>query len=524
MLIYFLLIILAGFPVVTSDGEQNVPGNLKIFGEILRYDDFVNSKAGSETVEDLTLYVATTGNDGNNCLTAGTACLTIQEAVNRVPTKVVHDVIINIGAGNFAGFTVAGFTVPRYVGTLLIQGTLDNPTLTTGTTSGTADAGSTVQCVDNAGPGQNWTVNELRGMLVLVGSDYRVIRNNTADTMNLIGPLSATCNGKSYEIFEQKTVINSASPDYASANIWVTSNQAGRDNSIEFSDLKTTGNTYAIFHHYGDGMKWVRIHSTGAVVNILIQSIGGETIIEDCYVEGGTYGYGIVEISGQLRAKRLYSYTGTYGFYLYGNGALTQTSYLYNDAATNAGFAIGHWSEVFISDIFAEGATGTGVGMKLSTSQQCQIEDLTVKSNAGSGIINLNTPLTLLGTIDISSNGGYGITLGGNVAPTNVFLSGPELEIAGTATIATNTSGGILAEYFSFVRLGDVDGANTGAYGLTLTTGSYAIITSATGITGTTDDATINGGTTPLDWSTDFSSNGDIVVNIDTGTRIERSD
>ena len=524
MLIYILLIILAGFPVVTSDGEQNVPGNLKVLGEILQYDDFVNSKAGSETVEDFTLYVETTGNDGNNCLTAGTACLTIQEAVNRVPTKVKHDVVINIGEGNFAGFTVAGFIVPRYVGTLLIKGTLGNPTLGGGTVSGTADAGSTTQCVDNAGPGQTWVVNELRGRLVLVAGEYRVIRDNTADTMNLIGPLSATCNGKAYEIFEQKTVINSASPDYASANIWVTANQAGRDNSIEFSDLKTTGNTYAIFNHYGDGMRWVRIHSTGATANILIQSIGGETTMEDCYTSGGYYGFGIVEISGQLRVKRNYAYSNTYGYYLYGNGALTQTNYLYSDAASNAGFAIGHWSEVFVEDIFAEDATGSGMGIKLSTNQQCQIDGLTVTSNASTGIYNLGTPLTLLGTVNISSNGGYGIVLGGNIPPANTFLAGPTLEISGTATIATNTSGGILAEYDSFVILGDVDGANTGAYGLILTTGSSAVVTSSTGITGATNDATINSGNTQLDWSTDFASNGDAVVNIDNGCRIERRD
>jgi hypothetical protein len=68
-----------------------------------------------------TLHVSTTGNDGNNCLSPATACLTIQAAVFKAP----DDSVINIAAGTYPGFvdindrrrlTLQGTTPTRLTG------------------------------------------------------------------------------------------------------------------------------------------------------------------------------------------------------------------------------------------------------------------------------------------------------------------------------------------------------------------------------------------------------------------------
>src|SRR5688572_24332150 len=58
-----------------------------------------------------TLYVTSAGNDGNDCLTAGTACATPQGAVNRLYRDYdagCQAVKISVGSGTFAGATLHG--------------------------------------------------------------------------------------------------------------------------------------------------------------------------------------------------------------------------------------------------------------------------------------------------------------------------------------------------------------------------------------------------------------------------------
>jgi hypothetical protein len=59
---------------------------------------------------------------------------------------------------------------------------------------------------------------------------------------------------------------------------------------------------------------------------------------------------------------------------------------------------------------------------------------------------------------------------------------------------------------------------------LELETYSHATITTDTGITGSSGDATINDGTTALTWATQFDDDGDIVVNTSNLCMIERRD
>lgn len=64
----------------------------------------------AQTVSNVTLYVAPTGNNSNDGLTPGTALKTIQVAINTVPQVVNHSVVINIAAGTYSeGIQLTGY-------------------------------------------------------------------------------------------------------------------------------------------------------------------------------------------------------------------------------------------------------------------------------------------------------------------------------------------------------------------------------------------------------------------------------
>jgi len=123
---------------------------------------------------------------------------------------------------------------------------------------------------------------------------------------------------------------------------------------------------------------------------------------------------------------------------------------------------------------------------------------------------------------EFNGNGKYGIEIDENTG--GHYSTGSMINATGDITVENNTLGGIIAYNHSIVVLTNVDGTNTGAYGLELQTGSYATITTDTGITGATGDATITDGSIPLTWATDFASDGDTETNLTNGCRIERRD
>lgn len=70
----------------------------------------IDAKMPERTTANITLYVATTGNDANDGLTLGTPLRNIQTAVSRVPQIVNHAVTINVAAGTYTeNITVSGF-------------------------------------------------------------------------------------------------------------------------------------------------------------------------------------------------------------------------------------------------------------------------------------------------------------------------------------------------------------------------------------------------------------------------------
>jgi len=470
-----------------------------------------------------TYYVRTTGNDNNTGLTIGDALLTPQAAVNKVPRYIKHNVTIDIGAGNFAGFRIANYEI-IYPNIFTIVGELGAPTLATGTTSGTATGGDTLTCVDG---GQSWTVNDLRGKLVLIAGEYRVVRNNTSTTINLVGAMSATCSGKAYSLLEQKTIINTtAAGGSGRVEVYLVGT---RSTTLVFRNIRTTGGAYGIYAHssglhiergrfelatsyglYNSGNGDINIFDSYAASNtsagFLFQTLRRVRDIERIYAyNNGVAGYGGIAVFSALAVYGGYwyaDYNGANGIYIFGapdfevlpGGAYTS----YNgengvrlEAVAYAGFYAG---------LFSDHNTLSG---------------LVLERGCAFGRMNSG---------DLSNNGTYGMRLGNDTIPTADYKSGNVQIVVRATTINNNTLDGIYASLGSTPSLVDVTGTGNGSYGIRFNSATYGLITSATTVTGVSGNATVDEGKTVLSWATDFANNGDIVSNLATGATIERRD
>lgn len=543
--ILFIIFLLFCLPAradwYTDGGMLQLPGPVRIFEDIYKSYRGFESKSATETRQAVTLYVRTTGNDNNTGLTTGTALLTPQAAIDRIPTIIKHNVTVDIGEGTFAtGMDVSGFLVNPGA-TLTVKGTLNDPTLGGGTTTGTATGGSTSQCVD---AGQAWVANALRGKLVLVGSEYRVIHDNDGTTINLVGTLAATCSGKAYHIYEQKTIIGGTSR-MSLGPISVTNNWASSSARVVLQDLKTTTGTFGVFIGYTDTGSFYRFYASGAAfAGIATQSVSGEFNLYDTFVTTcASYGIMFNKVFGSGReVYRIFAYSNT----AIGIGVINTNyingNYWYADYNGTYGISdtIGYTLEInnIYTDHNATGvylAYGTNINTATITStsnssdgvwiggyKHCNFGTLNSTDNTGNGLyIVSGCTFGDLDAGDISHNSGYGIMLGSDVGWRDGFnhLNA----YTATVTVEDNDLGGILVRNKSIAVLDHIDGTNTG-YGVTVESGGSVIIDSNTGITGTTADATINGGTTNLTWATHFASNGDKAINVDTGSTIERRD
>lgn len=174
-----------------------------------------------QTNADLTFYVDPLGNDANQCTAVTTdACLTIQGALNKAPKLLRHRVTVNVASGNYAGFTISGFTEDPSVqrataGIALIGPALTNVTPATGTATGTASAGSAGSnttfgtLTDGT---QTWTVNDFRGKLIeiLTGTgagQIRAIASNTATAITIAGAWTAPTGTSTYAIRNNGAIV-----------------------------------------------------------------------------------------------------------------------------------------------------------------------------------------------------------------------------------------------------------------------------------------------------------------------------
>ncbi len=309
LFLFISLPVLAAMPPVIEGDTQTFLGSIKAVGDIYRWLDSVLSKSLQTTVEPIALYVETTGNDSNDCLTVGTACLTIQEALDRLPKVIKHNVSVTVGEGTFAGFFVDGFHVPAYPTTMVVQGTRGQPTLASGgKTSATADAGGdTITLVDADG---GWNVDELRGYVVQIGTVRRPIRSNTANTINLAAAFSSTCSSKAYTILEVKTTITAKTFSASTACIHIQGvSSANSGLSISSFELSPTGATqYGVVVLNANGLTLGDMYASGTASSMYqVQHCPGPINMYNLFATGTGTGYNLLSISN-ISQLRLFAY------------------------------------------------------------------------------------------------------------------------------------------------------------------------------------------------------------------------
>lgn len=249
-------------------------------------DDSTLELSELETRAPMTFYVdASIGDDSNSGTTSDLPFLTIQRAVDSIPKRIKHSVIVNVAAGNYAGFTLANFNFdiddldPTY---LLITGTLIPATLASGVVSGTvtsATAGSTAitswSTVTVTGAG--WTTSDLRTKYLYIKSgtgagQAKVIYDNTATVITVTGTWTTTPDATSvFEISEPGTVINTAVQQPAELGLGgVPTTAPGGTSSVAIVGGSHGGTSTTVTNRSRFGIRW--FHMAVATVN----SIGGD--------------------------------------------------------------------------------------------------------------------------------------------------------------------------------------------------------------------------------------------------------
>ncbi len=453
----------------------------------------------SATYQNIILYVATTGNDLNNGLSASLALRTPQEAINRIPKYLKHDVTISIGTGSFNSFHLDGFV--QESGYFKIAGTLGDPTLVSGTVSGIATAGSTTTLTD---AGQNWVVDALRGFLVLVAGEYRVVLSNTAKIITFAGEYAATTNGKAYHIYEQKTIISGqttytkASDGTAFNTSILIRNCKVLDTYIENIKISTTTNASASIY--------------------LVDSCG--FIGRQTYINGFTNAnpgqFGIyVENCNDCEFDDIYSTNTYYSVNVFTSTDVNLIGIL--SYSNNIGFMFGQSSLDMCERLYAfynvEGFYFYGKNSYFNT------DYLNASLNSNNGI-NLNANLTLSNAV-VSYNSNYGIVVGST--QNNYYGT---LEIISTSVISNNTVDGIIGNDHSLLNVRYATGTTNGGYGVRCKNSNILIHSSGnTTITGTSGTYTLDDGVnSAINWTTNFVANGDSVYELTTSTLGVRRD
>jgi len=446
------------------------------------------------TTADLTYYVRTTGSDNNTGLATDAALLTIQKAIDLIPTIVEHEILIDIGEGTFDGFALTGRFL-KFEGKITVRGTLGQPTLGGGTATGTADGGVKNTLEDS---GQAWIVNGLRGYLVLIDGEYRVVRNNTATAMELVGDYAANASGKAYEILEQKTVLDTPSPSgvgYGSVEIRYCC--GGRQ--IYLQDIHGINSYLGVYVTYTTGVYMIRCKVSANTYGIYTSwSTPFGMSLEDCYVTDSTDTGFIAQGNTISVFNRVFAYNCGVGIAVYSN-TRTELDKVYADNNTNHGIYITSSLNVDFSTAYASGNGKNGL---------CVVDMLS--------FIDLDGGV-------FSNNGIHGISVG--VEPGN-RVKGSKLNAMGTIECSNNTLSGVAIGWGSQAAFTALTGSGNGEFGLAFTEDALNAsvqITSATTITGTSGDAAVDGAT-PLTWAGDFAANKAIERNANTGAVMMRYD
>lgn len=414
-----------------------------------------NSYVLEETASALDLYVDSTNGDDANPGTSMFPFRTVQAAVNYVPRHVRHTVTVTAKAGNYGGFEVSGFIV-RPGGSLTVQGTLAAPTLTTGTTTGTltafsASSGTTKAVFTDSG--QAWTVNELKGKLIKMsgtGSNVRstfVILSNTDTTITAVGIITGFTTSSTYEILEQKSVINTPAAAIVNAQ-------------TALSNYAATG--VLVAGCVSDGNQLTDIMIQGFAFTFGSSGVGVSLDSSvSAFVRWNKFTTN-VSTGIQLNSRACVAAYGNY----YASQSLTGVNLL------NA-------LKVTVADSFFEaglrGVTTSNVTTMTLSSNHFSAQ---TTYSIGSGTGALGTSQLVGNTIDGSATGISFIASVSNGSP-SVALSSTSMKIDNCTTAAVDLAGPKSNAFFSVV-------VGTGnAIGMRLRWGAKVGVTSATTLTGT---------------------------------------
>lgn len=295
-----------------------------------RLNDTVETPFGASLVinEPLTLYVATNGSDVNGKGSLESPFATVQGALAWLePYTVQSEVTISIGEGTFPPFyfnsarfkvaTTARASEVTTVGAagVNITGTTGAPTLTTGTSTGSSTASIVTNNINTVtDSGQNWTVNELAGKLVVLSSSPTLtftIVSNTATTFDI---MSTSARSGTYTITTQKTIIKGDGQDKVSRQFPSTTSGAASTSEaciVVVAD-NTTHSIITLQKLYVDATNVAcgvslagrvtftqsYVTRTGTGTNTRIARLDDLAAITTCYLVGSGSGIGVISAGG----------------------------------------------------------------------------------------------------------------------------------------------------------------------------------------------------------------------------------
>jgi len=451
--------------ILAFNGTLSRPTPLKVTG--YRYTGTKGVGASSGTSDELqgnvTLTVnASTGSDTPTPtrparLLVGDYSLepfaTIQAALDVLPRCFGSDyrVIINVAAGNYAGFDILGFTggsgwYPGGDG-LRVVGEAVTPTLASGPTSGTfTSATGKTATLTAAG----WTIDDLVGHRVSIvagagAGQSLIIAENSTDTLTFAAKPSPSLSGTSqFVLLEPGVVINSVDPTaFFSAFI------QGCTVPIKIDGLKLTAGSYGLY----------------AFTSAYVYAV-------NCVADGTYYGFAYQNVNRVLQ-QHLAAFNNTEGVaILYcvdgGNGSY---DILVKDPVTR-GFLIEK----------AQGGFNTGV----------YIRDT---GNVGIHLIGVTSAAFLDFNVDGASAG--------------VQLDWSTLEVDGLTDLSNCTNWTFYLRQSELLINSAITGTGNTGWGLDLTAGPHAFVwlDASPTISGSAGEVTVDG-TTDVTWA-NLSSSGD---------------
>lgn len=481
--------------------------------------------AVTRTTAPLTFYVRAWGSDNNSGLSEEAALATIQEAVDRIPHVIEHKVVVDVGEGTFPGFVLASkwivdrnwhpyprnperttwyYALDELAGLLVINGKLGSPDLAGGRPAGKATEGSSLHLSD---PSQHWQEHALRGKLLHIDEEYRLIRSNTATEIVLAHPMPFRdgCTGKDYTIVEQKTVIRGVSRD--GANTALIHTMCGRAYWLRNLRVEAEStNLSALAVTDSDGGYFEHISTVGGVCGALFQRVGRYLALHDLCATQAADANIHIHRSDNVWPGRLFAYDGgKTGGILALKCRQLENVYLCSDDAIGSGIYLTCCQYLDLPYVSVNRANGPG--MLIEDVHCTNFSSVFLTDNVGSGLtIHGADWLDLDGGV-IENNGGYGIEIDDNSGGNRYSGSCANLLSSRGISVQGNKLGGIIARHDSKVHLSSISGSN-GGYGLSLMDGSKATITGTTAITGEAGDATIDEGASTLSWADDFPTDG----------------